>query len=79
MYSVEYLQWYNMYNDIFSTREMFNTLVDRAPESKKLYTTMIEFEKLVHPVNVNFIRNLYNLVCTKFGVDDVSEYNILIL
>ncbi|CAH1737584.1 unnamed protein product [Aphis gossypii] len=67
VYRAEYLQWYVLYNDMASTRELFSNLTSIQPDCKKLYMIMIDYEKLVTPVNVVTIKDLYNIVCSRFG------------
>lgn len=75
VYRVEYLQWYVLYNDMTSTRKLFSNLTRIQPDCKKLYMTMIDYEKLEAPVNVVTIKDLYNVVCSRFGQqeNDISE------
>lgn len=76
VYRVEYLQWYVLYNDITSIRELFSNLTSIQPDCKKLYMIMINYEKLEDPLNVVTIKDLYNIVCSRFGQqeNDISEY-----
>ncbi|XP_060863646.1 U3 small nucleolar RNA-associated protein 6 homolog [Metopolophium dirhodum] len=66
VYKVDYLEWIHMYDGISSARKLFDQLKNLEPQNKKLYTDMIEYEKLQQPINVSNIRNLYNVACSKF-------------
>uniref|UniRef100_A0A2S2PF83 U3 small nucleolar RNA-associated protein 6 n=1 Tax=Schizaphis graminum TaxID=13262 RepID=A0A2S2PF83_SCHGA len=67
VYRVEYLKWYTLYSGINSSRELFNKLINLTPENKTLYLTMINCEKLAPIIDVNIIRDLYSLMCFKYG------------
>ncbi|XP_025206247.1 LOW QUALITY PROTEIN: uncharacterized protein LOC112602403 [Melanaphis sacchari] len=73
VYKVEFLQWRNLFDDIDTTRKLFYRFTNTASESKMLYLAMIDCEKSNKSINVEYVRNLYTLACSKFGYQDNDD------
>lgn len=81
VYKVKYLAWCHMNNGINYSRSLFSRLISSEPDCKNLYMEMIRYEKQENQINVDIIKNLYILTCSKFcqQENDVSEYIFVIL
>lgn len=79
MYKLDFLEWRIKYDGILSARKLLTQLLATDPENLELHMSMIEYEKLQIPIDLDMIRNLFRIVCLKFcrQGNNVGEYELI--